>query len=217
MDIDPEIYEYVIRSRSTILEILDNRGYNVDAYKNISPSEIEAMAMHSSEDIDFMRINASKKEGSDAPMSRAVVIYWISGNYKPRIESQINELFREKVNPETDELIIILAEPLHESFHNQAILLYKQRGIRVGFFNIKNLISNPARHIMVPKHRKLNAIEIQTLMAGLRLKSKYELPHIKYHVDMQARVLGLVPGDIVEITRPSETSGENVIYRVCSP
>jgi DNA-directed RNA polymerase subunit H (RpoH/RPB5) len=44
-----------------------------------------------------------------------------------------------------------------------------------------------------------------------------ELPHIKYHFDMQARILGLLPGEIVEIKRPSPTIGEYPMYRICTP
>ena len=41
------------------------------------------------------------------------------------------------------------------------------------------------------------------------------LPMIRFHEDIIARILGLVPGDIVKITRPSPQSGEYESYRVC--
>jgi DNA-directed RNA polymerase subunit H (RpoH/RPB5) len=34
---------------------------------------------------------------------------------------------------------------------------------------------------------------------------------------MIARVMGLAPGDIVKITRPSPSAGEYVSYRICVP
>jgi DNA-directed RNA polymerase subunit H (RpoH/RPB5) len=86
----------------------------------------------------------------------------------------------------------------------------------MSFFNIKHLISNPARHSVVPPHRKLGNEEAEVVLQKYHVRSRGELPRIIYHVDMQARVLGLVPGDIVEIRRPSPTSGEYVIYRVCT-
>ena len=49
------------------------------------------------------------------------------------------------------------------------------------------------------------------------MRSVNEFPHIKFHFDMQARILGLVPGDVVEIQRPSETAGIYTFYRVCMP
>jgi DNA-directed RNA polymerase subunit H (RpoH/RPB5) len=86
----------------------------------------------------------------------------------------------------------------------------------VNFFPLKQVVSNPARHFMVPSHRKLSKLEMSEVMSSLHMKSKNEFPHIKFHEDIQARVLGLVPGDVVEIKRPSETAGESLCYRVCS-
>ena len=60
------------------------------------------------------------------------------------------------------------------------------------------------------------AEEAEEVMTRYHIRSKSEFPKIVYHVDMQARVLGLVPGDLVEIRRPSPTSGEYVFYRVCA-
>lgn len=215
---DAETLDLIVRSRSTILEILENRGYNVDAYKAANPAELVGYATSSS-DTKLLHIIAPKKEGGEGPMQRACVVYWVDGSYKPRIEKELGKLFSEEwnMNPETDDIIIVLSEPFNDAFHVQAVKQYNDNRARISFFQIKNLISNPARHIMVPKHRKCNPNEIAQIMSKLRLKSKYELPHIKYHIDMQARVLGLVPGDVVEIMRPSETAGVTYIYRVCSP
>lgn len=214
---DTDTLDLIIRSRSTILEILNNRGYNVDSYKGISPEEIMGFATTNT---DLLRIQAPKKEEGDAPMARAVVLYWVDNAVRLRIEQEITKLFDEenpqRMNPDTDDIMIVLGEPFHDVFHIQGAKQWNARKARIGFFQIKNLISNPAHHIMVPHHRKLSQAEITVLMAKLHLKSKSELPHIKFHVDMQARVLGLVPGDIVEIRRPSETSGEATIYRYCS-
>jgi len=46
---------------------------------------------------------------------------------------------------------------------------------------------------------------------------KSQLSFIKFHEDMIARIMGLVPGDIVKIVRPSAASGTYEMYRVCMP
>jgi DNA-directed RNA polymerase subunit H (RpoH/RPB5) len=46
---------------------------------------------------------------------------------------------------------------------------------------------------------------------------KTQFPLNVFHQDIQARILGLVPGDIVKITRPSPSAGYYVEYRVCAP
>jgi DNA-directed RNA polymerase subunit H (RpoH/RPB5) len=214
---DADTLDLIIRSRSTILEILENRGYNVDSYKGISPEEVLKLATTNT---DLLRINAPKKEDGPAPMNRAVVLYWVNSAVRLRIETEMTNLFDEenpnRMDPTNDDIMIILGEPFHDVFHIQAAKQWNSRKARIGFFQIKNVISNPTKHIMVPPHRKLSQAEIAALIPRIHLKTKSELPHIKFHVDMQARVLGLVPGDVVEIRRPSETAGESIIYSYCS-
>lgn len=213
MDADIDL---IVRSRPTILEILENRGYNVDSYKDMSPTTILKLATTNAE---LLKIVAPKVPDGLAPMERAVVLYWIEP-VRIRLEAEIMKLWNEEnpvhYNPVNDDIIVLISEPFHEVFHQQAAKVWGSQKGRISFFSLKHVISNPARHIMVPPHRKLTADEVNTLMKGLHLKSRSELPHIKFHVDMQARVLGLVPGDIVEICRPSETCGEHTMYRVCS-
>ena len=49
----------------------------------------------------------------------------------------------------------------------------------------------------------------------VNIQSISNLPFIRFHEDIQVRLLGAVPGDIIKITRPSPSSGVEVMYRVC--
>jgi DNA-directed RNA polymerase I, II, and III subunit RPABC1 len=51
-------------------------------------------------------------------------------------------------------------------------------------------------------------------MESLQLKSKTQLPLIQKQ-DIIARWLGLQQGDVVRITRYTETSGKYYFYRCC--
>jgi DNA-directed RNA polymerase subunit H (RpoH/RPB5) len=217
---DSEILDLIVRSRPTILEILSDRGYNVDAHKGISPEEVFHLAASTQ---TLLRINAEKKDGSTAPKNRAVVLYWVEGNHRAKLESEFEKFLPQEggVTPDTldlenDEVIILIAEPYHENFHSFAVSVWGKKKGRVSFFPLKNLIGNPAKHTFVPPHRKLSDEEREEVSKALHIKSRSEFPHIKFHSDMQARVLGLAPGDVVEIRRPSETCGEYVYYRVCT-
>lgn len=216
---DAETLDLIVRSRSTIATILSDRGYNVDIYKGISPEEVFRLAVTSQ---TLLRMNAPKRETSTAPKERAVVMYWVDSNYRAKIENELEKIWErgttnpEKVDPETDELIVIIAEPFHDNFHAAAVKAWGSMKARLSFFPLKNIISNPAKHTFVPPHRKLSEEELAVVAKALHIKSRNEFPHLKFHADMQARVHGLVPGDVVEIRRPSETCGEYIFYRVCS-
>ncbi len=212
---DGDTLDLIIRSRNTILEILENRGYNVDAYKGVSPMALHETITSKKDDTSAIRIDAAKREGSTAPCPRAVVLY----EYKTirlQIDKHVTDYYEKRGVEHTDDVIVVIIDPFHEAFTEQAVRVWNGTQSRLAFINVRNLISNPARHYMVPRHRKLSEDEIGVLMKRLHLKSKSELQHIKFHMDMQARVHGLVPGDVVEITSPSESVGETVSYRVCS-
>lgn len=217
MDAD-SLVDLIVRSRTTILEILNDRGYDVDEHKGISPEEIFLIAARTP---DLLKIIAPKKADSSAPMERAIVYYMVSNPIRQRAEVEVSKLWDHEKNPDNldptkDEVIVVLSEPAHDVFHIQASKQWTEHKRRVNFFQLKNLISNPAKHVFVPPHRKLSPEEVAELLKTGHILSKSQLPHIKYHVDMQTRVHGLVPGDVVEITRGSETSGTATVYRVCS-
>jgi len=165
--------------------------------------------------VNLLQIRAERKKDGLAPMESILVLYWMDP-VKNKLESELKKLWEEgEFDITKRELVILLSEPPHEAFALQAAKQWTTMKVRIGFFHLKQIISNPAAHVMVPPHRKLQEAECDFVMKKLCLKSKTELPHIKYH-DIQARVLGLVPGDIVEIKRPSETMGEYTLFRICT-
>lgn len=232
---DAELLDLISRTRPVILEILGNRGYDTSHLADTAPEELLRMAANNAALLNFKVTrkdmnsqsesngdgeNAGDGQGSNGNIKFAHVLYWVEGATRLKIEGTVGKLWDEE-NPDAflpnrDEVIVILSEPYHEVFDLHAIKMWGRKKARMSFFNIKNLISNPAKHMMVPPHRKLMADEADALMKKHHIRNKAELPRIIYHVDMQARVMGLVPGDIVEIRRPSPTSGEYVSYRVCT-
>ena len=209
---DIEVRDLIVRSRPILLEIVENRGYNMDSYKGVSPEEIDRFVLTNT---NLLKMKGKKVEGGNAPMESVIVLYWMEP-VKNKLDSELKKLSEEgEFDKDTQELVIILSEAPHDVFAIQAAKQWTAQRIRVSFFHLKQIISNPAKHIMVPPHRKLSEYECEFVIKKLKLRSKMELPYIKYH-DIQSRVLGLVPGDIVEIRRPSETVGEYTLFRVCT-
>jgi len=66
-------------------------------------------------------------------------------------------------------------------------------------------------HIYVPKHEILSEEEAQELLKQLHATPE-QLPYIRA-TDPVVRELGAKPGQILKITRRSETAGESVYYR----
>lgn len=213
-----ELFDLIARTRPVILEVLAEQGYNTAAYENQSPADVMKLAMGGP---DPLRIRVDAKADSTATRKRAQVFYWVFEKVKMSLERRTDEIWDFEnnpavANPETDQAIVILNEPMHDAFHAMAIRQWSVNKRHVTFFTIKQLIANPSKHVLQPKFRKVPESESTDIKRILHIKQAKNLPLVKFHVDIMTRVLGLVPDDVVEILRPSPTSGEYRMFRICS-
>lgn len=213
---DSEFFDLVARTRPTILEILKDRGFHVAPLENQSADELQKMAM---KQVQLLNITVEKAEGSAARHARCHVVY-VFESIRLKLEGFVNNFFDEdnenRFIPEQDAVLFVLTEPVNEAFHIQAVKFWNRLKAHISFFHIKHLVSNPARHVLVPPHRRLSEEEAAEVMKRLYIRSKSEFRRIIFHIDTQARIMGLIPGDLVEIKLGSPTCGELTEYRVCS-
>ena len=214
---DFEFFDHLYRSRKTLLRILSERGYNTKPYEHFGPDEIEAMVIAGQ---TALRMDLERPKPDDSPITKCRVLYTLT-KLKSKLSGFLDSLTNaekgdEAVDPKDTEVIVMLSapegEPVVEMYHSAAYEQLQSKGFRISFFRIANLVIHPSDHILVPKHERLSESEIPLAKA-----ERHKLPLIRYHEDMQARILGLVPRDIVKITRPSPASGEYTMYRICSP
>jgi len=217
-NIEPGIADILIRSRQTILDILEDRGYETTPYRNIAPEQILTLAEGTSRALDIMVNRKEEADSVSSPCDRAFVIYMLQDRLRQKLGTFTRDLYDESgsSNPtKADDVIVILNEPYHEAFDKVALQMWQQQKARMTFFHIKQVVVHLGRHVLVPKHRKLSAEEGKAEMARLHVTQKSQFPLIKHH-DIQSRLMGLVPGDIVEILRPSPTAGVARILRICA-
>lgn len=211
----------IYRSRMTLLDILEARGYQVDIYRKFSPAEATAAAAASS--LAALNFIVSKKE--DATKKCDVRYANVS---RPKLETFFNDVSDD--DSENTEVVVMMYGPVMDAHHIISLKQYTKlkeqqsergekirRKLRVSFFCIDTLVVNPLKHVLVPKHEIVPEEQHKELMASMYITSKSKFPEIKFHVDPIARCIGAVPGDIVKITRPSASAGQTIIYRVCAP
>ena len=204
----------IYRSRQSLLDILEERDYDVAAYRKFSPAEATAAA----DSFTGLSFTVSKK--SDA--TKVCEVRYAN------IGRQKLDTFFDDIDDdvsENTEVIVMMSGAVTDAHHLIALKQYMKkdatekvrRKLRVSFFSIYMLVVNPLNHILVPKHEIVPEADHKALMESMYITSKSKFPEIKFHVDPIARCIGVVPGDIVKITRASASSGESIVYRVCAP
>jgi DNA-directed RNA polymerase subunit H (RpoH/RPB5) len=94
-------------------------------------------------------------------------------------------------------------------------LLNAIRSQKVLFFHLRELQMDITTHRMSVPHRILKPDEAKIVLEKNRVVNpEFQLPCIDSQ-DIQARIIGAVPGDIIEITRHSDTVGKSIYYRYC--
>jgi len=207
-----EYIDTVYRSRMTLLDLLDERGYDVDKYRKFSPAEI-SVAVEAFPSLSF---KVSKRDDS----TKVCDVRYAKVS-RQKLDTFFDDIPEEDIN--NTEVIVMMMEELADAHHKTALLQYmknkhgKEYKLRVYFFNIQKIVVNPLNHVLVPKHEIVPQEEHKQLLDSMYITSKAKLPEIKFHLDPITRCIGAVPGDIIKITRPSQSAGETVYYRVCSP
>jgi DNA-directed RNA polymerase subunit H (RpoH/RPB5) len=223
------LYQLVFDSRRYLLEMLEDRGFDVDHLKNYSSDEIKTMLdEHSSNkfgilsDVGPLDIFLEKElTGGGSAVEKVFVKYRLEERFKDTtsINNQINEIF-EKHLTKKDTLIIIninrllmkiaVKEKPDEDFVND---LYIRKGYFVQLFGLENFLFNVSRHQFVPKHRVMSDQEVKDLLANYNITAD-NIPTIKRD-DPQAKYIGLRYRQICEIIGENITSGVRPKYRLC--
>ena len=227
--------DILIRSRTTILDLLERRGYTVEPYRKFIGPDLLKLIPEQGESLELgekaLRIDVVKRED---PTKHAIVDYRLEpikqavsqGTLVKRLlapdlpsGASPNELYN--ISPETTEVIILYVpkniSEESDPYDRAALDSWVSHKFKIQFFPIQRLVYNPLDHMLQPQFNVVPEEEVAELLKKHYARSKTQFPFIRFHADMAARCLGLVPGQIVQITRPSPSSGSYVLYRTCTP
>tara|TARA_Y100000389_G_scaffold204970_1_gene261418 strand:- start:18294 stop:18950 length:657 start_codon:yes stop_codon:yes gene_type:complete len=209
----------LMRSRCVILEMLRMRGYDT--------SSCDMSISVGDNDNNPKPIKLTRNDENE-----------IQVHYEIMKKTQHKKLFntddglidmvvknREPSNKELDlTLVIVLRDkstPTVVNAINKAMEKYK---IFIQVFTIRSLMYNITKHQIVPTHERIDnesSIELlhgkdgtSGLLDSLHIDHEKKLPHI-LDCDPVAMFIGLRPGEICKITRPSQSAGVHVVFRYC--
>jgi DNA-directed RNA polymerase I, II, and III subunit RPABC1 len=111
-------------------------------------------------------------------------------------------------------ILIVSEEKPNITFYKTVVNSNATSETKVQVFHIRELMFNPFRHELVPKHEILSIEDANQVVKSLNLKSITQLPLI-FQDDPIARYLFVKCGQVIKITRNSITSGTYNYYRYC--
>lgn len=222
--------EKVHRSRQVLLDILHTRGYETTGVEKIGPEEIrEALAVTSNG--RALEFTVKAREGMTV-ITPTVRVYMFLSRLKQKLPGFLTSLetpvgtdesstrqpdkLGSPADPALTSIICLINEPVVPVFNQASVNAWTTRNLRLSFFYMDSFQMNPMTHYLVPPHEIVPKEQHEGLMKSLYVTQKSHFPFIRYHEDPITRVIGAVPGDIIKITRPSPTSGEYIVYRICT-
>ncbi len=198
----------IFNSRKIILELMEKQGYNINDYANFSISEVNAM--NKNNQLDMLLEKNDKNVTNNAPKKKIYIRYHLSN-----IRQMIDDLFiLTETLKKTDTLFIIIKNDPNETLINEIKHIWESEGIFIVIESIKRLQFNILKHVLVPPHRIMSESEVTEVIKRYNITDKSQFPDIS-RFDPVARAIGLRPGDVCHISRPSKTAIEANYYRIC--
>lgn len=182
----------ITKSFETILEMLNDRKEDIG---DISKGHIEEILKKD-----------NIKQVIEIIINDIKIVYYTPSKFK---WSEVKKYFEDE---KPYKLYILVIQESITQYNMKSI---SASSVNIEIHPINRLQFNITKHILVPKHEVIkDKDEIDNVLKMYRLETKSKLPII-LKSDPVAKYFGLKPGEIVKITRISETAGEYIMYRVC--
>ena len=200
----------IFKSRKILLDILQfYQHFNTDEYNNFSINEVNSMYLHNQLDMLLEKTEEGKTK-------KIYISYYLGKTIKTGIISEmIDDLYNlEEILTADDTLMIITKDDINESMTNYLTHIYEKEKKLIIIQNIKHLQFNILENTLVPKHRVLTSVELEEVKLKYNITINSQFPDIS-RFDPVAKVIGIHPGQVCEIIRPSKTAIEGKYYRIC--
>jgi DNA-directed RNA polymerase subunit H (RpoH/RPB5) len=194
-------------SRKTIIDLLEAQKYDVSQYKDFGINEVNTLFQTKQMDMLLRKTSEDKK---------VYVKYHLAKSLRPvNLYEYIEDLFTlEEVLNKKDDLIVIMKDEPNDTIRKTLTNIWEQDGVFVIVINIKRLQYNIMNHQLVPPHIVLSSEEAEEVKRKYNILDNSQMPDISRFSPV-SQVIGIRPGDICRIYRPSKTAIKAEFYRVC--
>lgn len=223
-------------ARKNLLDLLKAQGYDVEGYTNFGVNEVNAMYAHKQLDmlVETKSPSSSSEKSKEADKNKTNKKAYIKFHLEKMLSTgHINDLIEDlyvlgaggeigglgistnandTVLTEKDMLVIVTKQEVKtmNQYLNQLFL----QGRFIVLLSLDRLQFNILNHQYVPPHTILSKEELDEMMKKYNVGDKSQLPDISRY-DPVALAIGMRPGDVCKIDRPSKSAIHSTYYRVC--
>jgi DNA-directed RNA polymerase subunit H (RpoH/RPB5) len=192
---------------------MGKQGYNIEDYANFSVNEVNSMKQNNQLD---MLLEKKEDDPVTKRKNKIYIRYYLGKTIRPsNLQEMIDDLFNlEEILKKDDTLFIIIKDEINETLTNELKHIWESDGIFIVIENIKRLQFNILDHDLVPEHTIVPETEVVNIMKKYNITDKIQFPDIS-RFDPVSRAIGLRPGQLCHIVRPSKTAIKADYYRIC--
>jgi len=197
----------IYNSRKTIIDLLEAQKYDVSQYKDFGINDVNTLLKTSQMDMLLKKTTEEKS---------VYVKYHLAKSLRPvHIYEYIEDLVTlEEVLTKKDDLIVIMKDEPNDTIKKTLTDIWEKDGIFVIVINIKRLQYNIMNHQLVPQHVVLTAEEAKEVKFKYNIHDNSQIPDISRFSPV-SQVIGIRPGDLCRVYRPSKTAIKAEFYRIC--
>ena len=203
----------VYKSRNVILDLMVKQGYMVSDYNGFSVNEVNTMKLNNQLD---MLLEKAYESGNEKKVKKIYIRYYLAKSLRPNnLQEMIDDLFNvEEILTKDDTLLIVVKDEINETLVNVLKHIWETDKIFIILQPLKRLQFNILEHVLVPSHRVLTTEETILIKKKYNIISDEQFPIIT-RFDPAAQAIGIRPGEVCEIIRPSKTAISAPYYRIC--
>jgi DNA-directed RNA polymerase subunit H (RpoH/RPB5) len=200
----------LFKSRNTLLDLLEKQGFDISDYTDYGVNEIQTMYTNNQLD---MLLSSTKDV---RPAKKVYVKYHLAKTLRREsINNIIDDLYNlEQVLQKSDMLIIVMKQEVNDTLIHILNEIWEKEQIFIVIHTLDRLQFNILEHQYVPEHIVLSDVEKEAVEKKYNITDSKQMPSISRY-DPVSLAIGLRPGQVCKIIRPSKTSVNSIYYRYC--
>ena len=209
----------IYNSRNVLLELMQSQNYDISEYSGFSINEINTMKTNNQLDMilyDKSVNKTSDEDNEDKPVKKIYIKYYLGKSLRPaNLQEMIDDLFIvEEILTKNDTLLVVVKDEINENLTNTLKHIWESEKIFIILQPLQRLQFNVLKHVYVPPHRILSNDEKIAVKNRYNINNDNEFPQLS-RFDPVASAIGIRPGEVCEIYRPSKTAITGLYYRIC--